>query len=100
MRILDRMRVCLNPVERDVSTGERRTPLGPDRTHRREVLLEASPAIGERHADRGELALDVPDTDADDQAPPRHDIDGRELLREHERVPKREHDDAGPEPDR
>ena len=62
-------------------------------------LDRARALVVERRADRVELGLQITGADAEDEPPFRHHVDARQLLREHGRVPLRQDDDAGAEPD-
>ena len=52
-------------------------------------LVEQPPAVGERHAERVELALDVPGPDAEDRAAARELVERGPRLGDRERVPVR-----------
>ena len=61
-------------------------------------LVGDAPALGERHAERVELAFDVPGTDAEDHPAARERVERRERLRRLERVAVRGDVHVGHEP--
>src|SRR5213594_4271261 len=71
--------------------------LRPDREHRLEVLDRPLPLVGERDTERVELGLQVPDPEAEDEAPAGDYVDARELLRQHQWIALRQDDDPGTE---
>src|SRR2546427_10573286 len=71
--------------------------LRPDREHRLEVLDRPLPLVGERDTERVELGLQVPDPEAEDEAPAGADLDARDLLRQHHWIALRQDDDPGTE---
>lgn len=72
--------------------------LGPHPAHRRYGLVHTLTLPVERAADCDVVLVPGPDTDPERQAPTRQDIDGRQVLREQDRVPHRERNDVRPEP--
>src|SRR3989454_3071178 len=80
----------LDAAKREEPTVILRLVLRPDREHRLEVLDRALPLVGERDAERVELGLQVPDPEAEDEAPAGDDVDARELLRQHQWIALRQ----------
>jgi len=77
-----------------------RRRLGPQRAHDLDVLVGASTALTERHAQRVELLLEPPDTDSEQDPALAQAVERGDLLGERDRVALRKDDDRGPEPDR
>jgi CofD-related protein of GAK system len=100
VRLLDRTRLRVDPVERDEAALEARSLLRPERAHRLDILVGARALVFEGHAERVELLLQVADAEPEDEAPAREYVEAAELLREHERVALRQDHDAGAEADR
>jgi hypothetical protein len=53
-----------NVRERHEATVERRCGFGPQHAHRSQILIGAGTTLGERHAQRVQFRLDVPDSDS------------------------------------
>jgi len=51
-----------------------------------------------RHAEGGELGFEPADPDPEDQPAARQIVQGRQFLRERQRMAHRQYDDAGAEP--
>src|SRR6266540_873973 len=100
MRPLHRPRALDDVGEADEAPLERRRRLVPQRPHDRQVLVGPGATIGQRHAERAQLRLDIADPDADGQPPLGQHVDRRELLRQQDRLPLRQHDhpEAQPHP--
>jgi len=91
---LRRLRPADALVELDVGVVHRRLRLGPQGAHRLDVVVVATPAVGERHADRIELLLQPADPDPEDHATATQVVDRRDLLRGDQGVALRDDEDA------
>ncbi len=99
-RLLDRSRICVDSGEVDEAAVKFRMVVVPEVLHRVEILVGDRAAILEVGADRAELGLEIAHTDAEHRPAVAQHVEGRELLREHDRVALREDHDAGRELDR
>jgi hypothetical protein len=71
----------VDAVERGEGSSMTRVLHGPERPQGSNSIVHPPGALGERHPRCRELGLDVPGTDADDQAPAGNDIKTGQLLR-------------------
>jgi hypothetical protein len=69
------------PVGREVAALERDAAAAPRRLHRTDRLVGQLVALRERHAERGELRLEVSGGEAEDEAPAGEHVEARRRLR-------------------
>src|SRR5438046_1958004 len=99
MRLLHGAAAQRGVLQREVRAGHGHDVLGPQPLHGEEVLLEAAHALLLGRAEGQVLDLAVAEGDAEDDLASAHDVGGRDLLGDVERLVEREQDQPEVDPE-